>query len=77
MLMNKMQMHLIRSNFVLFEKIGATIFWDHTTKNLNDVFLKNVELSVMGTSKQIEMFELIIDVTQDIIKELQTEMGIT
>jgi hypothetical protein len=77
MLMNKMQMHLIKSNFVLFEKIGAVIFWDHNAKNFNDVFLKNIELSVMGTSQQITMFELIIDVTHEIIKELQTEMGIT
>jgi hypothetical protein len=60
MLMNKVQMHLIKSNFVLFEKINAVIFWDHNGKNFNDVFLKNIELSVMGTQQQIAMFEEII-----------------
>jgi phenylalanyl-tRNA synthetase alpha subunit len=52
MLMNKVQMHLIKSNFVLFEKINAVIFWDHNAKSFNDVFLKNIELSVMGTQQQ-------------------------
>lgn len=77
MLMNKVQMHLIRSNFVLFEKINASIFWDHNAKSFNDVFLKNIELSVIGTVQQINMFEQIIAVSQQIIEELQTEMGIT
>lgn len=77
MLMNKVQMHLIKSNFILFEKINAVIFWDHNAKSFNDVFLKNIELSVMGTQQQIAMFERIIEVTHEIIKELQTEMGIT
>lgn len=39
--MNKIQMQIVKGNFLLFEKIGAVLFWDHNSKNFNDIFLKN------------------------------------
>jgi hypothetical protein len=49
MLLNKIQMQLIlKSNFILFEKIGAQIYFDINSRNTADFFLKSTEVSVIG-----------------------------
>lgn len=68
---------ILKSNFILFEKIGAQIYFDINSRNSADFFLKNTEVSVIGNEEQIAMFERIVNVTNDIINELQVEMGIT
>jgi len=68
MLLNKIQMQLIlKSNFILFEKIGAQIYFDINSRNTADFFLKSTEVSVIGNEEQIAMFEKIVNVTNDII----------
>ena len=76
-MMNKIQMELVKSNFILFEKIGAVLFWDHNSKNWNDIFLKNTELSIMGTENQIRLYDKILHISNEIINSLESEMGIT
>ena len=41
-MLNKIQMHLIlKSNFILFGKIGAQIYFDINNRSSPDYFLKN------------------------------------
>lgn len=46
--LNKLEMHLFRTNFTLFEKLGVRTFWDHSQKVAHDLFMKNTELSILG-----------------------------
>ena len=49
MLLNKIQMQLIlKSNFILFEKIGAQIYFDINSRSTTDFFLKSTEVSIIG-----------------------------
>ena len=42
LLLNKIQMHLIvKSNFILFGKIGAQLYFDLNNRSTTDPFLKN------------------------------------
>ena len=55
--LNKIQMQLIlKSNFILFEKIGAQIYFDINGRNSADYFLRNIEVIVIGNEDQINMF---------------------
>jgi len=55
--LNKIQMQLIlKSNFILFEKIGAQIYFDINGRNSTDYFLRNIEVIVIGNEEQIAMF---------------------
>ncbi len=58
---------ILKSNFILFEKIGAQIYFDVNSRNTADFFLKSTEVSVIGNEEQIAMFEKIVNVTNDII----------
>ena len=40
--LNKVQMLVLRSNFILLEKIGAQIYFDNSGRNSADYFLKNI-----------------------------------
>ena len=61
-------MHLIlKSNFYLFGKIGAQIYFDMNNRSSTDFFLKNTEVSITGNEEQISMFEEIISITNEII----------
>lgn len=72
MQLNKIQMQLIlKSNFILFEKIGAQIYFDINGRNSADYFLRNIEVIVLGNEDQISMFEQIVSITNEIINELQ------
>lgn len=78
MQLNKIQMQLIlKGNFILFEKIGAQIYFDINGRSSVDYFLRNIEVSIIGNEEQIAMFEQIVSITNEIINELQVEMGIT
>ena len=68
---------ILKSNFILFEKIGAQIYFDINSRNTTDFFLKSTEVSVIGNDEQIAMFQKIVNITNDIINQLQIEMGIT
>lgn len=47
--LNKIQMQLIlKSNFILFEKIGAQIYFDINGRSSTDYFLRNIEVIVIG-----------------------------
>lgn len=62
--LNKIQMQLIlKSNFILFEKIGAQIYFDINGRNSADYFLRNIEVIVLGNEDQISMFEQIVSIT--------------
>jgi hypothetical protein len=39
--------------------------------------LRNIEVIIIGNEEQIAMFEQIVSITNEIINELQVEMGIT
>lgn len=55
--LNKIQMQLIlKSNFILFEKIGVQIYFDINGRNSADYFLRNIEVIVIGNEDQIKMF---------------------
>lgn len=70
--MNKIQIHLVlKSNYILFEKIGAQIYFDINNRSSTDFFLKSTEVSIIGNEEQIKMFEEIIEITNEIINELQ------
>ncbi len=65
--LNKIQMQLIiKSNFILLEKIGAQIYYD-ISRTSADYFLRNMEVSVIGNEDQINMFEQIVEITNEII----------
>jgi hypothetical protein len=54
LLLNKIQMQLIlKSNFILFEKIGAQIYFDINGRNSTDYFLRSIEVIVIGNQEQI------------------------
>ena len=77
MLMNKIQVRLLlKSNYILLEKIGAQIYCDNH-RSSTDFFLKSTEVNIIGNLDQINMFEELVKVTNEIINELQVEMGIT
>jgi type III secretory pathway component EscR len=47
--LNKIQMQLIlKSNFILFEKIGVQIYFDINGRNSADYFLRNIEVTIIG-----------------------------
>ena len=47
--LNKIQMQVIlKSNFILFEKIGVQIYFDINSRNPTDFFLRNIEVIVIG-----------------------------
>lgn len=62
---------ILKSNFILFEKIGAQIYFDVNSRNSTDYFLRNIEVIVIGNEEQIVMFEQIVALTNEIINELQ------
>ncbi|KAL4480830.1 hypothetical protein ABPG72_001699 [Tetrahymena utriculariae] len=74
--LNKLEMHLFRTNFTLFEKLGVRTFWDHSQKVTHDLFMKNTELSILGNDQQITIFTEIIDSMQEVVKQIKNEMGI-
>jgi hypothetical protein len=48
-MLNKIQMQLIlKSNYILFEKIGVQIYFDINNRSSVDFFLKNTEVSIIG-----------------------------
>ena len=47
---------ILKSNFILFEKIGAQIYFDINGRSSGDFFLRNIEVSVIGNEDQISMF---------------------
>ncbi len=72
MQLNKIQMQLIlKGNFILFEKIGAQIYFDINGRSSTDYFLRNIEVIIIGNEEQISMFEQIVSITNEIINELQ------
>lgn len=72
MLLNKIQIHLIlKSNYILVEKIGAQIYLDVHHKNSTDYFLKSTEVTIIGNDQQVNIFGEIINITNEIISELQ------
>lgn len=71
-MLNTIQIHLLlKSNYTLFEKIGAQIYLDNHHRNTTDYFLKGTEVSITGNQQQINIFEEIVNVTNEIINELQ------
>ena len=68
---------ILKNNFILLEKIGAQIYVQSNNRNSTDFFLKSIETSVIGSEQQIHIFQELVNVTNQIINELQVEMGIT
>ena len=63
MLMNKIQIRLLlKSNYILLEKVGAQIYCDNN-RSSTDFFLKSTEVNIIGNQDQINMFEEIVKVT--------------
>ncbi len=76
-LMSRVGMQLFRSNITLFQKIEVLIFWDHSARNMHDAFFKHLELTVSGTQPQIQLFDQLIHAINHVVRELETDMGIT
>lgn len=56
-MLNTIQIHLLlKSNYTLFEKIGAQIYLDNHHRNTTDYFLKGTEVSITGNQQQINIF---------------------
>ena len=54
--LNKIQMQLIlRNNFILFENIGAQIYFENNARNSTDFFLKSTEVNIIGNDEQIKL----------------------
>lgn len=76
-MINSMELHLFKQNFLLFGKIGAKIFWDHRSlKGSTDPFDKKIEVSIIGSQQQIDIVEQIFSFITQTINQIKKQIGI-
>ena len=73
---NSIEFNIMRQNVLLFEKINAKTSWDHFNKFSSDLFLKNIELSFIGTNNQIELALQLFDLITSTVNEIKQQIGI-
>lgn len=74
-MMNKLELHIFRTNVILFESMKLNIFWDHSSST-RDLFIQNNEVSICGESAHLELLDQFLRNINHIVSLLRGQLGI-
>mgnify|MGYP000880086048 FL=1 len=76
-MVNMLELEVVKRNQQLLHKIGVTIFWDspYSGYDYGDAFRKNYELTVNGNKKQMEIFDSLMSLVMKAAATVEKAKG--